>query len=73
MPPKISPDKALKRDMAREARARAFDALAVASAKGLSPADSAQWADLILRARSKVDCDKIRTILEVYGGGVIEP
>ena len=73
MPPKVSPDKALKRNIAREAGAKVFDVLAVASARRLSPADSAHRADLVLRARSKVKCNKIRTILEVYGGEVIEP
>lgn len=68
MPIKISPEKAKRRDEAKQARQLAFDALYFAAIKTLQPDQVTAWVDLILRARSSLDLDKMREILELYSG-----
>ena len=65
---KISPEKAIKRNLARKARSEAFEALDMACLQGrLDPNSSAHWADLILKARSKEDLDNLASVLQSVG------
>lgn len=58
-------EKELKIDLAKKARKAAFEALDLASMQHRLNADStANWARLILSARSKADLDNLASILE---------